>query len=147
MFQVAQLIMSLHREGHQIVLTASPDPIEIKMIQEITCLCPDIPLHNLAGQISLKELGALIQGAEALICVDSVPLHLASALKTPVVALFGPTSELNWGPWQHPQSRVAVQPMTCRPCCMDGCGGSKKSDCLVTLPMAKVLAAVRELVQ
>lgn len=143
--QVAQLIHQLHQEGHQIVLTASPDPDEMKMIGEIITLCPGVPLTSLAGQIDLKELGAVIAGSELLVCVDSVPLHLASALKTPVVVLFGPTSEVNWGPWNHPQAHVVTQKMSCRPCFMDGCGGSKRSDCLSTLSVSQVLKAVHDI--
>lgn len=142
--QLAQLIQELHQEGHHIVLTASSDPAELKMIEDITALCPDIPLINLAGQIDLKQLGAVIDGAEALICVDSASLHLASALKKPTVVLFGPTSELNWGPWRNPKARVVAQSMSCRPCYLDGCGGSKKSDCLTTLPVANVRQALQE---
>ncbi len=141
--QVAMLIQALYKQGHHLVLTASLDPSEMKMMQEITTLCPDVPLTNLAGQIDLKELGAVIDQSQLLICVDSVPLHLASALKTPVVVLFGPTSEINWGPWRHPQARIVSQGLSCRPCLMDGCGGSKHSDCLATLPISQVLQAVR----
>lgn len=140
--QVAQLIRRLHQEGRHIVLTASPDPDEMKMVGEIIAKCPGVPLTSLAGQIDLKELGAVIAGSELLVCVDSVPLHLASALKTPVVVLFGPTSEVNWGPWNHPFAQVVTQKMSCRPCFMDGCGGSKRSDCLATLPVEQVLQSV-----
>jgi heptosyltransferase-3 len=115
----------------------------MKMIGEIISKCPGIPLTSLAGQIDLKELGAVIDQSQMLICVDSVPLHMASALKTPVVVLFGPTSEINWGPWRNPQARVVTQQMSCRPCLMDGCGGSKRSDCLATLPVRQVLDSVR----
>lgn len=139
---VAELIHALHEKGNSIVLTASPDPDEMKMIGEIIALCPNIPLTSLAGQIDLKELGAVIDQSSLLICVDSVPLHLASALKKPVVALFGPTSDINWGPWRNPYARIVAQPLSCRPCFMDGCGGSKHSDCLATLPVSHVLKAI-----
>lgn len=142
---VALLIQKLHEEAHRIVLTASPDPQEMAMNDEIVRLVPEVSVINLSGKISLKELGALIEKTRCLICVDSVPLHMASSLKTPVVVLFGPSSEVNWGPWRHPKSRVVAQKMACRPCFMDGCGGSKMSDCLHTLPVDKVMNAVQEL--
>ncbi|MBP7074217.1 MAG: putative lipopolysaccharide heptosyltransferase III [Rhabdochlamydiaceae bacterium] len=140
---VAELIKTLHQEGSHVVLTASSDPAEMRMIAEIIALCPGIPLTSLAGQIDLKELGAVIAGGVMLICVDSVPLHISSALKTPVCVLFGPTSELNWGPWRNPHARVITQQMSCRPCFMDGCGGSKRSDCLTTLSVKQVFKEVR----
>jgi heptosyltransferase-3 len=139
--QVAALLEQLHAQGHQLVLTASSDPHEMGMVEEILRLVPQVPVTNLAGKTSLKELGALIQNAQGLICVDSVPLHMASSLKTPVVVLFGPSSPQNWGPWMHPKSRVVSQQFSCQPCFMDGCGGSKVSDCLYTLPVKMVLDA------
>ena len=93
------------------------------MIAEILKRVPHVPVLNCAGKLTLKELAALIQKSKALVCVDSVPLHIASALKTPVVVLFGPTSEKNWGPWRNPSARVLTQAFTCRPCYQDGCAG------------------------
>ncbi len=140
--KVAELIKQLHAKGEKIVMTASPDAQEMAMVEEILAKVPHIPVINLAGKISLKELGALIAMSKALICVDSVPLHLSSALQVPVVALFGPSSEINWGPWRNSRARVVTQPFSCRPCFMDGCGGSKKSDCLSTLPVARIIDAI-----
>jgi heptosyltransferase-3 len=143
---VAQLIDELHLRGEKIVITASPDIQELQMVEEILKLVPHVPLFNLGGKTSLKELGALIEMSRCLVCVDSVPLHMSSALKSPVVVLFGPSSELNWGPWLNHRARVVAQNLPCRPCFMDGCGGSKMSDCLHTLPVAKVLKAIEEVV-
>ena len=139
--QIAQLITALHEKGEVVVMSAGPDPHEIAMIEEILKAAPDVPVLNCAGKLTIKELAALIQSAKALICVDSVPLHMASALKTPVVVMFGPTSEQNWGPWRHPQARVVAQKFSCRPCYQDGCGGSKMSDCLFSMPVKSILSA------
>lgn len=144
---VAALIRQLHQAGHQIVLTGSGDMHEMLMNEEIVKLAQEVPVINLSGKISLKELGALIEMARCMICVDSVPLHMASSLKTPVVALFGPSSDQNWGPWMHLKSRVVAKKMACRPCFMDGCGGSKMSDCLYTLPIDSVIHAVSDLLR
>jgi heptosyltransferase-3 len=140
--QIAQLITKLHENGENIILSAGPDYQEISMVEAILALAPDVPVLNCAGKLTLKELAALIQSAKALICVDSVPLHMASALKTPVVAVFGPTSEQNWGPWRHPNARVVTQKLSCRPCYQDGCGGSKMSDCLFSMPVESILSAL-----
>jgi heptosyltransferase III len=140
--QIAQLIQELHKLGHPIVLSASHDPNEMAMIAEIVQKTPGVPLLNLAGKMDLKQLGALIQLSKGLICVDSVPLHMSSALKIPVIALFGPSSDKNWGPWNNPRGKVVAQSWGCRPCHMDGCGGSKMSDCLYTLPVKNIIAAL-----
>ncbi|MBS0625098.1 MAG: putative lipopolysaccharide heptosyltransferase III [Verrucomicrobia bacterium] len=132
------LAKKLIERGERLVFTSGPDRLEVEMVQEIV---KGLPAVNLAGQISLKELAALIQKSKALICVDSVPMHMASALKAPVVAIFGPTSDVTWGPWRNSRSRVVAQKLSCRPCYQDGCGGSKMSDCLHTLSVAQVLSA------
>ncbi len=124
--QIAQLIRALAAKKLPIVLSASSDPDEMAMIEEILSLVPEIGLLNCAGKLTLKQLSALIALSKAVICVDSVPLHIASATGTPVVAVFGPTSEQNWGPWMHPRATVVTQELPCRPCYQDGCGGSKK---------------------
>ena len=62
-----------------------------------------------------------------------------------VTALFGPSGELEWGPWGVPHRVVASEAHSCRPCGLDGCGGSKVSDCLVQLPVERVHAAVQAL--
>jgi heptosyltransferase-3 len=106
------------------------------MVEEIV---RGLNVINLSGKLSLKELAALIDLSELLICVDSLPFHMASALKKRVVALFGPTSDVTWGPWRNPRAQIVAQPFSCRPCYQDGCGGSKVSDCLATLSVETVL--------
>lgn len=142
--QIARLLDELHERNLRIVMTAGPDAQEIAMVDEILSLVPHVPVLNCAGKLTLKELAALIAMSKAMICVDSVPLHIASATKTPVVVMFGPTSEQNWGPWMHESAKVVTRPFSCRPCYQDGCGGSKKSDCLLSIPTHAILAALDE---
>ncbi|QVL58073.1 MAG: putative lipopolysaccharide heptosyltransferase III [Simkaniaceae bacterium] len=130
-------IRYLQEKGEQVVLTASPDPVEMEMNRQIAAETPGV--IDLSGKISLKELGAIIAKSRLLVTVDSVPLHLASALKKPVIALFGPTCDQNWGPYRNPHAHVITMPMSCRPCYQPGCGGSGKSDCLETLPPSKII--------
>ncbi|MCK6390776.1 MAG: putative lipopolysaccharide heptosyltransferase III, partial [Azonexus sp.] len=63
---------------------------------------------------------------------------------TPVVAIFGPSGDKQWGPWGVP-SRVVTSRHTCRPCGLDGCGSGKVSDCLTAVTVDEVLAAVNAL--
>ncbi len=145
--QMADVIAQLHERGEKIVLSSGPDAQELAMVEEILAKVPHVPVLNTGGKLTLKELACLIQHSKALICVDSVPLHIASALKTPVVVVFGPTSNVNWGPWMHPKARVVAQNLSCRPCYQDGCGGSKMSDCLFSLPVSRILSAFDDLLE
>jgi len=72
-------------------------------------------------------------------------MHIAAAMETPVVALFGPSGDDEWGPWMVPH-RVLTTPLPCRPCGMDGCAGSKVSDCLERIAPEAAVAAVEELI-
>jgi heptosyltransferase-3 len=147
--KMAAVVQALVDRGEKVILTSGSDLRELQMIDEIMKLVDKENVTSLAGTLTLKQLGALYLRARALITVDTVSLHIASALHVPVVALFGPTSEKNWGPWRHPRARVVAQALPCRPCHLDGCGGSKRSDCLDTLSVDAILEAyeaVRELV-
>jgi heptosyltransferase-3 len=71
-------------------------------------------------------------------------MHIAASAGTPVVALFGPSGDIEWGPWLVPH-RIVTSGHPCRPCGNDGCGGGKVSECLTTLPVDRVHAAINEL--
>jgi heptosyltransferase-3 len=129
--------------GFTLLFTSGPDTREMEMISRIQAMMTRSSA-SLAGQLSLKQLAALIARARLLVGVDSAPMHMAAALGTPVVALFGPSSEIDWGPWQVP-SRIIVSDHTCRPCGLDGCGGGKHSECLETIAVERVFNAALEL--
>ena len=69
------------------------------------------------GKLSLLASAALIRRAAAIVTNDSAPLHLASAMKTPTVALFGPTvPTLGFGPLAPQHIVLGVEHLLCRPC-------------------------------
>lgn len=138
--QMARLTAGLAQAGHTIVMTAAPDQREQDMVTKIIGLSA-VPVADLSGLLSLRELAALTARAKLFVGVDSAPMHIAAAMGTPVVALFGPSGDLEWGPWGVRSEVISSDQHPCRPCGQDGCGGSKISDCLVTLPFERVLAA------
>ena len=144
---VAELISRLSQQKIGCVLSCAPDPRELAMLAEIKRACVASQILDLGGKLTLKELGALIELSRCLVCVDSVPMHIAAALKVPTVALFGPSSKAVWAPWNNARAEVVSQAYSCRPCGLDGCGGSKKSDCLETLPVETVFQAVNRALQ
>ncbi len=139
----AELLKRLVRDGHRVVLTGAPDPREKAIAARIVALCGPGVL-DLSGQLSLRELGALAGRARLFFGVDSAPMHIAAAMGTPVVAMFGPSGEKEWGPWRVPH-RLVVSDHPCRPCGNDGCGGGKVSECLTQLPVERVQSAIHEL--
>jgi heptosyltransferase-3 len=123
-----------------VVLTGSRAAREQELLAEILKESRVAP-HILVGQLSLKELGALIARARFFFGVDSAPMHLAAAVGTPAVALFGPSGAFNWGPWG--EGHLVIQKdWDCVPCGRDGCEGSKVSRCLDEIEPEEVLEAM-----
>ncbi|WP_034918414.1 putative lipopolysaccharide heptosyltransferase III [Erwinia sp. 9145] len=97
--KMAELIDALEAADTDIVLTAAPDKKELAMIEHILSLCHNRHAVSLAGQLTLPQLASLIDHARLFIGVDSAPMHMAAALNTPCIALFGPTKLTQWRPW------------------------------------------------
>jgi heptosyltransferase-3 len=139
----AEMLRRLARDGHRIVVTGAPDPREKAIVGRILAEAA-VPVTDLSGQLTLREMGALSSRARLFFGVDSAPMHIAAAMGTPVVVLFGPSGEKEWGPWRVAH-RIVTTDHPCRPCGNDGCGGSKVSECLTELPVDRVHSAVNEL--
>lgn len=75
------------------------------------------PAAILAGATDLPGLAALLSEAKLTLGSDSGPLHLAAAVGTPTVALFGPADPAEFSPWGNPErQRVLTSDIACRPC-------------------------------
>lgn len=127
----SQICRNLSARGYSIVVTGGTDLQEKSVCKSLG----NIPsVINVAGKTDLYQLAQLIKNAEGFIGIDTFSMHLAAGLGTPGVVLFGPTSELIWGPYGiDNRLHVITSDHSCRPCHTDGCGGGKVSDCLDTL--------------
>jgi 3-deoxy-D-manno-octulosonic-acid transferase/heptosyltransferase-1 len=93
-----------------------------------------------AGETTLRELAALYKEASLLLTTDSGPMHLAAAVGTPVVALFGPTSPERTGPYGA--GHVVIRKgLACSPCFRKACD---TLECMKTIGVEEVFQAVRE---
>ncbi|HVE48709.1 MAG TPA: putative lipopolysaccharide heptosyltransferase III [Casimicrobiaceae bacterium] len=148
--RAALLVEKLVAGGLDVVITGAPDAREREIVAELlAALTPVVRanVRDVTGQLSLVELAALTQRARIFIGVDSAPMHIAAAVGTPAVALFGPSDEIEWRPWQVAHRVVVSREFPCRPCRNDGCGGGKASECLTTLGVEPVAAAVDALLE
>lgn len=109
------------------------------------------PERDFTNKTSLRETCALLKAADALITGDSGPMHLASGVGTPVVALFGPTTA-EWGFMpagphdQIVQASSRDQRLACRPCGLHGGAPCSKGRlCMTSITPHKVLEALNEL--
>ena len=88
--------------GAKVLLTGGPTDLEQSYGAEISRLA-SCPIRNLIGQTTLKQLLCLIERASFVLCPDSGPAHMATAVATPVVGLYASSNRFRTGPWssQH----------------------------------------------
>ncbi len=100
-------------------------------------------VYNLAGRTTLAELAGVIQQSRLHIGVDSAAPHIAAAVATPTVTLYGPS---DWHYWAPPgkDHRIVTSDMECVPCRQKGCEGSEISRCLDTLEVTAVQRVIGE---
>lgn len=94
-------------QGLQVILCGSPSPEEQVLAAEVQGACQG-PVINLAGKTSLKQLLALIQQARLLLAPDSGPVHMATLVGTPVIALYAHHNPQRVGPYGQPEGVVSV---------------------------------------
>jgi heptosyltransferase-3 len=125
------------RSGAKVIITSGPDIREIEKAEKIIGLMETRPI-SILGTLTLNQLAALIDRAGLFIGIDSAPMHMAAALKTPVIAFFGPSGEHNWGPWGEGHN-IIKKDMPCMPCGKAGCNDSKRSECLEAITVKDVI--------
>ncbi|MBU4463325.1 MAG: glycosyltransferase family 9 protein, partial [Proteobacteria bacterium] len=92
---------------------------------------------NLAGRTDLKTLAALYEKASIVVSTDTGPMHLAAAIGTPVVALFGPTAPWRTGPF-GPGHKIIRADLECSPCFKRQC---KTIKCMKQISLDQVFDA------
>ena len=155
----------MHQQGLRVVLTGGAAAGELAYAAKLLESLPQDTV-SVAGKIGLSGVACLLGGAKAYVGPDTVVTHLAAAVGTPTVALFGPSNPVKWGPWpkgyekdsnpfvMRGSQRVnnvfllqGVDDRDCVPCFEEGCDRhiSSLSACLQNLPATKVIAALNEL--
>ncbi|MBI5342820.1 MAG: glycosyltransferase family 9 protein [Deltaproteobacteria bacterium] len=101
---------------------------------------------NLAGETTLAELAALLRLATMHLGVDSAAPHIASAVGTPSVTIFGPS---DWRAWTVPSytRRIVTPERECVPCRRKGCDGKERSICLEEMETEPMKSAIREVLK
>jgi heptosyltransferase I len=101
------------------------------------------PALSLAGRIGLRELACLYSRCRLVISTDTGPMHIAAAMRCPVVALFGPTCPWRTGPYGKGH-RVIREEVACSPCFRKKC---EHMSCMKGITVVRVLDAVKELIE
>jgi 3-deoxy-D-manno-octulosonic-acid transferase/heptosyltransferase-1 len=119
----------------KVVFTGS----EKEAIEKITALMTAESI-NLGGQTKLLDLASLYKKARMVITTDSGPMHLAAAVETPVIALFGPTDPARTGPYDAGHTIIKAE-LSCSPCLLKKCSTKK---CMEGISFQQVFAAVEK---
>lgn len=99
---------------------------------------------NLLGQTSLVEMIEWIRRCSLVVTNDTGPMHVAAAMRKPVVALFGPTSGEQTGPYAQAENSLRI-PLPCAPCMKGHCRFEREMACLDELPPAMVVERAESL--
>lgn len=100
--------------------------------------------HQKAGSLTLRQLGRVIRGARLFLGVDTVAMHIAAAVGTPAVALFGPSSEWSWRPWQC-RHELVLGDCPCKAARIFSCDKSTAFACMQRITVEEVCAAAEKL--
>jgi heptosyltransferase-3 len=142
---------------------------DLKEIEYCKSLVISDDTISIAGQYSFAEITQIIASAVVFIGIDTSVTHLAAATGVKVIAIYGPTNPIKWGPWpkitNNPNDRVWLRHSTepqyksnviliqgqkkCVPCAEEGCERhvNSKSDCLTSLKSEFIIEEVRKYLQ
>ena len=100
-----------------------------------------------AGKLSLREMAGILSETALFICNDSAPLHIAAAMKTPTVGIFGPSKSVETGPYGE-KWRVVEKHFPCRFTCDESvCRHNVYHGCMRSITLDDVFNAARELIR
>jgi len=131
----------IREKGLPLVIFGTRD--ELPFVEEILSRMRETPTV-LAGNLGVRQLAAIFSRARVLVCNDSAPMHIAACVKTPTVALFGPSISQETGPYGAGH-RVVEKDFPCRRQCDENtCRFAQHQACLQTLGVDEVFEAVAE---
>ena len=108
---------SLAEEGFQVLVTGNA--LEKPLAAFIANKIPGA--KSIAGELNLRNFAATLSHFCVFITNDTGPMHMAFAVKTPTLALFGPTDPKKCGPYHVKQAHILSKPPTCKPCLKKSC--------------------------
>jgi lipopolysaccharide heptosyltransferase I len=137
--RLAELADKLVREYEaSVVFTGSQS--DQKTVQDIISSM-ETGAVNLAGETTLLTLAALYEKTDFIVSTDTGPMHIAAAVGTPVVALFGPTAPWRTGPFGSGHQVIRAD-LECTPCFKRECD---TIDCMEKISVEQVLEGVKKL--
>ena len=134
----AKVIEDLAARSIPSVILVAPSERVLGFELEKLSSTPAIILNDL----TLPEVVALCGCARLFVGNDSGIAHVAAAMDTPSVVIFGSSNRVHWQPWTKAPSEVVFEDMPCQPCHGYFCEKFDRPECIIRVPVERVLAAM-----
>ena len=119
---------------------------EIPLVNGIIAHMEQAPV-NFSGKLNLRQMAGVLARAQAFVCNDSAPMHVAAAVDTPVMALFGPSDSNETSPYGTIH-RVVEREMPCRYGCDENtCRYSERHACMRGISVEMALSIFNQMFQ
>ena len=108
-------------------------------------LCSEASVKITTLDLSLPEVTALAARSQLFVGNDSGIAHIAAAVGTPAVVIFGSSNIAHWRPWNSAPAEVVFEEMPCQPCHGYFCEKFDQPECILRVPVTRVIAAIDRL--
>lgn len=113
----------------------------------VNVLLDESSVGILSLELSLPEVTALAKRSQLFVGNDSGIAHIAAAVGTPSVVIFGSSNIAHWRPWNRAAAEVVFEEMSCQPCHGYFCEKFPQPECILRVPVPRVLAAVERVLR
>jgi heptosyltransferase-3 len=139
---MAEVINWLIANKVRVVVTSSPARMEMKRTEKVLNQISDrSAVIDLCGKTTIKQLAAVSARAHLFVGVDSAPMHIAAAVGTPVIALFGPSGTEQWSPWGE-RHEILIKKLGCELCEKCAVDGLEVRRCLEAITPEEVIQVI-----
>lgn len=139
----AQVAGYLAGRGFAVVVVTAPPEAQLAMELGQRASASLITFSDL----SLPEVTALASRAQLFVGNDSGIAHIAAAVKLPSVVVFGSSNIAHWSPWATAPAEVVLEEMECQPCHGYYCEKFAQPECILRVPVERVIAAVERVLR
>jgi len=134
----ARVAEDLASRGFRVVSVAAPNEAAVLAAVREAASCEITAFDNL----SLPEVTALARRAEIFVGNDSGIAHIAAAVGTRSVVIFGSSNRVHWRPWTSAPNEIVFEEFACQPCPGDRCRVYGEPRCILSIPVSNVTSAI-----
>jgi heptosyltransferase-3 len=135
----ARVAEYLSERGYAPIAIAAPNESEL-----VDDLVNEARVGILTFELSLPEVTALASRSQLFVGNDSGIAHIAAAVGTPSVVIFGSSNIAHWRPWHRAAAEVVFEEMPCQPCHGYFCEKFPQPECILRVPVTRVIAAIEK---